>query len=209
MSDELRTAEKWTRPGRFWPFGTRLAIMMTPLLLVVLLVVWGLSRELLHFEGASAGWVLLGIVLLSLVPVLLVILDGLAQSGGSVEVGQVKLALTAAATAQNLVVLPRNVTQQENIAGSATRSITDSSSMQILETLRRARASRVVAIDLEDGTAWWESRLLIVSAGAVRLGRPEVVVFTATREGQQDRFVGWGHPADLLSRLLQANPDYT
>jgi hypothetical protein len=65
-----------------------------------------------------------------------------------------------------------------------------------------------VAIDLEDGSAWWESRLLIICAGAVRLGRPEVVVFTATREGQQDRFVGWAHPAALLDRLLQANPDY-
>ncbi len=174
--------------------------MLTPVLLVVLLVLWGIGRELLHFEDAAAGWVLLGIAVLGVLPILLVVLEGLAAGGGSIEVGKVKVALTAAASAQSLVVVPRNVTQQQNVGGSG--------SEQIIDALRKARAAKVVVVDLEDGHAWWESRLLILASGAVRLGRPEVIVFTATQGGRRDQFVGWAHPVDLVDRLLQANPDF-
>ncbi len=174
--------------------------MLTPVLLVVLLVLWGIGRELLHFEDAAAGWVLLGIAVLGVLPILLVVLEGLAAGGGSIEVGKVKVALTAAASAQSLVVVPRNVTQQQNVG--------DSGSEQIIDALRKARAAKVVVVDLEDGHAWWESRLLILASGAVRLGRPEVIVFTATQGGRRDQFVGWAHPVDLVDRLLQANPDF-
>jgi hypothetical protein len=212
MTEAGQTADRRLETSRkdsgLWPFGARAAILLAPFLLLLLLILWGLTRELLHFESAAAGWVLLGIAVLSLVPLLLVVLDSVTQSGGSLEVGKVKVALTAAASARSLVVLPRNVTQQSNIAGSSTQSLSDSGSMQILDALRRAKASRHVVINLEEGNAWWESRLLIVCAGAVRQGQPEVLVFIATREGRQDRYIGWGNPQELLDRLLQANPDY-
>jgi hypothetical protein len=63
-------------------------------------------------------------------------------------------------------------------------------------------------VSLEDGHAWWESRLLILCAGAVRLGQPQVIVFTATRQGKIDQFVGWGRPNGIRDRLLDANPDF-
>jgi hypothetical protein len=185
---------------RFWPYTANTAVLVTPLLFVVLLVAWGVGREPAHLENAPVGWVLLGIVALSLLPVALLVLEGLAVSGGSVEVGKVKVALTAAAQAQPLVVAPPNVAPGTHI--------TDTGSEQIIEGLRRARSAKVVVVGLEDGHAWWESRLLILSEGAVRLGRPEVMVFTASRQGKPDQFVGWGHPADVRDRLVQANPDY-
>jgi hypothetical protein len=188
------------RPARFWPFGTRAAVLLVPVLLILLLVVWGVSRDPLHFDKAHAGWVLLGIVLLSVLPLLLVVLESVALSGGSIEVGKVKFALTAAATAQSLVVATRNV--------APGASISDTGSAQIIDGLRRARSARIVVVNLEDGHAWWESRLLILCAGAVRLGRPLVIVFTAMRSGRANQFVGWGHPTELLDRLLDANPDY-
>ena len=161
---------------------------------------WALFREALGAEDAPAEWILLAIVILSLLPVALLILDGLASSGGSVEVGQVKIALTAAATARVLTVAPRNVAAGPNIG--------DSGSEQIIDGLQRARSARIVVVNLEDGHAWWESRLLILCSGAVRLGRPEVIVFTASRHGKTDQFVGWAHPAEIQRRLLEANPVY-
>jgi hypothetical protein len=189
-----------TSAERFWPYGTRAAVLLVPLLLVLLLVAWGFARRPLHLETVKPGAVLLGLVILSLLPLVLVLLEGLVSSGGSIEVGQVKVALTAAATAQPLVVATRNVTQGAHVG--------DSGSQQIIDGLQRAQLAKILVVGLEDGHAWWESRLLILCSGAVRLGRPEVIVFTASRRGKPDQFLGWGHPAQIQARLLQANPDY-
>jgi hypothetical protein len=84
----------------------------------------------------------------------------------------------------------------------------DSGSSQILDALKGSSASDVVIVDLEDGHAWWETRLLILCAGATRLGRPRVIVFTAMQEGHSGRFAGWGGPPDLRDRLLDADEGY-
>lgn len=187
---------------RFWPFGAKVAVLLTPALLVLLLLAWGIGRARLHFDNAPAGWVLLGIAVLSIIPLLLVILEGVAASGGSVEVGTVKVALTSAAVSLRTPIVPSNATQQRGIP------LQDSGSSQILEALKDSATSNVVIVDLEDGHAWWETRLLILCAGAVRLGRPHVIVFTAIQEGERDRFVGWGRPHDLRDRLLGSDGGY-
>jgi hypothetical protein len=180
---------------RFWPFSQRAALLLAPVVFVVLLIGWGLGRSVLHFQTVSSGWVLLGIGLISGVPVLLLILEGMAVQGGSVEVGSVKIALTAGATRQAHVVVPRN-------AAPPGAQINDSGSTSILESLRDAKSSNIVVIDLERGQAWWETRLLIVCAGARRLGQPEVVVFVADSAGKPNQFVGWSRAGDLLDVLL-------
>ena len=63
-------------------------------------------------------------------------------------------------------------------------------------------------IDLEDGKAWWETRLLVLLAGAERLKKPAKIVFVSTISGQNKCFHGWAHSNDLLWRLVQANPQY-
>ena len=75
---------------------------------------------------------MLGIVLLSLIPMLLVVLEGIASSGGTVEVGAVKIAMTAAAKSQRLVVVPRN-------AGQPGMPLADSGSTQILDALKNSK----------------------------------------------------------------------
>ena len=196
-----RTQPDRSAPVRFWPFKPSLTMFLAILVLVFLLMAWGFLRELLHFDNVEAGWVLLGIVCLSLIPIVFLLLEGIGSTGGSIEVGQVvKVALTAAAGAQVLVVAPPNVTPSPVIG--------DSGSQQIIQGLRRARTAKIVVVSLEDGHAWWESRLLILCAGAARLGQPRVIVFTATREGRVNQFVGWGHPNDIRDRILDAYPDF-
>lgn len=88
------------------------------------------------------------------------------------------------------------------------RAISDSDTAQILHALHEAANTDMVVIDLEDGEAWWETRLLVLLAGAVRLGRPVAVVFVATDRGCPRRFQGWGEPAKLLRRILRVDPQY-
>ncbi|MFF5014765.1 hypothetical protein [Streptomyces sp. NPDC001165] len=184
----------------FWPFSARAALFLAPLLLVVLAVAWGAARTALGLDTASAGWVLLGIVGLSLLPVLLVVLSGVASTGGSVELGAVKIALTAAAGSQRGLTVPRNVVPQLGV------SLADAGGVEAIASLRNLRGTEVVIVDLEDGHAWWETRLLLLCAGATRLGRPSVVVFTAQQQGRADQFIGWARPADLLERLQESDP---
>lgn len=71
--DSPRKPRAKTGPA-FWPFGARAAVLLAPLLLVVLVVVWAAARTVLGLASVPAGWVLLGIVGLSLLPVLLLVL---------------------------------------------------------------------------------------------------------------------------------------
>lgn len=186
---------------RFWPYEPAPTMVIAVLVLVILLAAWGLLREPLHLDRVDGGWVLFGIVSLAVLPIVLLVLEGIGAAGGSVEIGQVvKVALSAAAGAQTLVLAPPNVTPSPVIG--------DSGSQQIIEGLRRARQSKIVVVSLEDGHAWWESRLLILCVGAVRLGQPQVIVFTATRQGKPDQFVGWARAQDVRDRLLDANRDF-
>jgi len=92
--------------------------------------------------------------------------------------------------------------------GVPAQPVSDSSTGQILDALRAAVSNEVVIVDLESGRAWWETRLLVLVAGAKRHGRPLGIVFLATVGGAPGCFQGWGRPGDLLPALLDANPKY-
>jgi hypothetical protein len=52
------------------------------------------------------------------------------------------------------------------------QAVQDSLTTNILDALKQATDCEVVIIDLEDGRAWWETRLLVLLAGAVKLEGP-------------------------------------
>jgi hypothetical protein len=104
-------------------------------------------------------------------------------------------------------VVPSSVTVPANI-GVRGLPLSDSSTSQILDALRAAVTTPVVVVALEDGNAWWETRLLVLCAGAVRRGRPEAIVFTATLGEAEGVFLGWATPASLLAALLRTRDDY-
>src|SRR5262249_9131629 len=77
-----------------------------------------------------------------------------------------------------------------------------------LASLKDAANNEVVIIDLEDGQAWWETRLLVLLAGASRLNRPDAAVFVATVGGKSHQFQGWGYCRELFCNLLQSDAEY-
>jgi len=88
------------------------------------------------------------------------------------------------------------------------RAVTDSGTHEILAALHEAASHDVVVVDLHEGDAWWETRLLVLLAGAARRGRPNTVVFTGTDGTRPGRFLGWAPPAALLERLLASSAVY-
>lgn len=185
-----------------WPFSTRAALKWTVASLVGLLLLTAALRRFTEWPSGGDAYLLVGIFVVSLLPTILAVLDMLAERRGVIEFRGVKLDFSAAAlSSMSSFAVPQNI-------GVPGHPVTDSDTTQILEALRSATASEVVIIDLLDGHAWWETRLLVLLAGAMRRHRPSAVVFVATEGGVNGRFQGWGSPSDLFPLLLKADPQY-
>jgi len=189
-------------PSRLWPFGIRAALLWAPVLLVGLLISLAILRKIVAWPGELDKVVLTGIVVLSLIPLLLAVIDNLAERRATLEFRGLRLDFSRVA-----VPSPTSVSVPQNI-GAPGRPLTDSDTSQILDVLRAAVTTDVVVVDLEDGHAWWETRLLVLVSGAARLGKPRAIVFLATEAGLARRFAGWAEPAGLLPLLLKADVRY-
>jgi len=188
--------------GMFWPFSARAAVLVAPATLIGLLILLAILRGTVGWPDRRLdGSLLLGIVVLSLVPVLLLVLNSLATQGGSLEAFGVRLRWAEVASATTTVTVSPKLGLQEG------EPLTDASTARILDTLHSATHHDVALVDLKEGEAWWETRLLVLCAGAARLGRPRAIVFVATEEGQEGRFQGWAPPQDLVRRLLAHRVD--
>src|SRR5262249_41085945 len=150
---------------RLWPFHHGLALVAMPVILAVLVVGVVLSSRLLSRPTpASEGIVLNGELILSVVPLGLSVLDVVLERGGTLELVGVKLNIAqVAASPLAAVRMPTN------IGGTPGQPISDSDTSSILDSLRQSSSSDVIIIDLGSGGEWWETRLLVLLAGAVRL----------------------------------------
>jgi hypothetical protein len=189
------------RSGRIWPFGVIPALTAAGALLVVLLVTVVVLDVAAHWPDKRwQGWLMLGVVLLAVTPLLLLILDRVAHAGGSVEFRGIKIAFAAEA-AESVITLPRNMGIPPGLA------IADSGGFQLQAALREAVRNDVLVVDLEEGSAWWETRLLTLCVGAHRRGQVRAVVFIATDRTVARTFQGWATPGRLARALLDANPE--
>jgi hypothetical protein len=188
---------------RFWPFNPRISVVMSIAILVGLIIIFVALRLTIEWPGKeSETTVLIGILLFSLLPILLTLIDVFIERGGVFEYRGVKVDFSKVPKiGTSGLTVPINI-------GVPGQPVNDSSTMQILDALRKATGCDVVIIDLEDGQAWWETRLLVLLAGAVRLKKPAKVVFLGKDGGADKSFHGWGHPDELLPYLLQAHPQY-
>ncbi len=188
---------------RFWPHRPIVSIITAVLILVCLAVFLVISKKFFHWPSReSETTVLVTIITISFLPVLFAILDAMFERGGIVEYGKLKVDFSQAPRSG----LP-DVTVPVNI-GVPGQSVTDSSTMEILDALKTATACDVVVVDLEEGEAWWETRLLVLLAGAARMNKPDKIVFVGTDGGTKRRFQGWAPPLELLEKLLRCDPQY-
>lgn len=188
---------------KFWPFPPRYSLISVAVSLVALLLAVVTLRALWQWPSQqSETVVLIGILLLSLLPIALALLDVIIERGAVIEYGSMKIDFSR--HKQNEAT---GFTVAPNI-GVQGRPVTDSETTQILDTLRQATTSEVVIIDLGDGHAWWETRLLVLLAGAVRHKKPDKIVFVAGDANLDRRFQGWSYAEELLPKLVTAHPQY-
>jgi hypothetical protein len=148
----------------------------------------------------SDNLLLIGILIIGLIPLALVLIDALIQRGGSLSFQGITIDLAATTSPAVDFRIDTNI-------GVEGETVSDSSSRQILDALRKSATSDIAVLDLEDGKAWWETRLFILAAGAVRLGKPRAIVFGASTDRQAKTFLGWASPRSLLDALLDGrNP---
>jgi hypothetical protein len=172
-----------------------------PLVALGLLAALIAAKQLSDWPGPSSdNLLLIGVLILSLLPVVLVLVDVVAQQGGAIAFREVRIDFAGAVAPTSSITIPRAL-------GLPGVPVSDSTTTQIIDTLRNAAGTEIVVVDLEEGDAWWETRLLVLCAGATRMGRPRAIVFLATK-GTPQQFQGWAPPAELLRALLRAEQGY-
>jgi hypothetical protein len=195
-----------TQRAALWPWAAAWALAAVPTALVVLVVAEALLNRWTGVPGDShQGWVLVGIVLLSVLPVLLLLLDNIASSGGSFQApGGVKISFEAASA--RVAATVTSTTLSENLGTLGTEAANQSGMRSILRALRASERTEVTVVDLRDGHTWWESRFFILVASAARRRSNQALAVIATDNEQPRRFVGWADPMRLLELHLAAHP---
>ena len=166
--------------SRYWPFEARWAFFASLVLVpgLVALAVW-LYRPAGPLATRLTFPPLLLAVLLGLLPVALVILNGVR----SVEAAGVKVAFVAVRDVVNTggVDIARSFITDNlrnpplTVVDAALVSAKDT----IIAALKDAAGTDCVVADLKAGDDWWDTRLLVLVAGAARLASPKAVVFTS------------------------------
>ena len=188
---------------KFWPYQPKVSILSAIIILIGLLILSAILRSTIGWPSdGSTNTVLIGILFLSLLPLLLSILDVIIDRGGTIGYKDFKIDFSKVQkAAESHFIIPANI-------GMRGQPVADSGTSNILDTLKDATSTSTAVIDLEDGHAWWETRLLVLLAGAERLRKPEKIVFVAKNEGKDQCFQGWCNPSELLHCLLEVNPLY-
>ena len=188
---------------RLWPFSPRTSVISAAAVLAGLLLLVAVFRALLDWPSAqSENIVLIGVVLIGLLPIALAVFDAIIDRGAIIEYAGVTIDFS-----RSREVGTHGFTVPANI-GVRGESVADSGTTEILDALKSATANDIVIINLEDGRAWWETRLLVLLAGAERLGKPEIVVFVGKDARKDQQFLGWAYAKDLLPCLAEAHLEY-
>jgi hypothetical protein len=197
-----------TTAVRLWPYSGAAAVVAVPMLWILLGLLVFVARTYLDLPvGTFDRPVLFVFLALGAMPLGLLLLDFIAAKGAVVGNDWIKIDFS------KTVVESGNVRREasglpDNIISPA-ESIQDSGGMKMVAAIRKATVTEIVCIDLKDGNAWWETRLLVLCACALGAGSAlRAIVFVGKRNNKERMFLGWATPAQLLAALLDANPEY-
>lgn len=185
---------------KLWPYENQLAFLAVPLVGLTFVMVFVAGQHWGVWHGEMGGQTVIVVATISVLPLLLIVLDLFMLSGAVVDIKGVKLDFSKvqqperAGGAQGFE-LPEN-------AGVAGAVVSDTSPMSIQQTLSIGSEYRIVVANIKSGKAWWVTRLLVLCAGAVRTGSPDIIVFLGKKENVLDYFLGFGRPVDLLEAIL-------
>jgi hypothetical protein len=169
-----------------------------------LILVFLVLAKVTGWPNAQNGWplaVMLAVVI-ALLPTIARTLTFLQQSRASIEAPfGVKISFANAIVGADVKTLPENLVQPGAM-------IAESGVGELDRAAQDATAQTVVVIDLEDGQAWYWTRLFAVAATAALLGAPKLMVLVGRRGGRPRRLGGWIRPQDFVRALSQHDLRY-
>ncbi len=190
-----------------WPYGTRGALFASAIIWFVMVLVLATMRTYLGWpDDKSFNLAALIIIALGLIPIAFRLLDFAASRRAVLDIKDVKIDFSRIDFDQPEV--QRETSGIPDNIGVSGPIVSDTSPMNIIQTLKDATKSEIVVIDLKEGDAWWVTRLLALSAGAVRAGSPMAFVFIGTKENHSHQFLGWAEPKPILDNILRAKEEY-
>ncbi|MBK9014720.1 MAG: hypothetical protein IPM82_11930 [Saprospiraceae bacterium] len=118
---------------KLWPYKPSSSILLALVLMAVLITAFILLGKVLNWPAKDSDvTVLIGVLLFSILPVVLVLIDAIMERGGSFEIEGFKINLPETTTNSALgFAVPDNI-------GAPGQPITDSSTTQILDALSKA-----------------------------------------------------------------------
>ena len=190
-----------------WPFGSRGALLAAPLIWLVLGVSFGLSHHFLAWPNKEGGnTVLLLAVAIGFVPTLLAVLDYIASSRAAMDIKGIKIDFSQGEVKRLTIELPPNLMQTGVAANDSApieiSSVLDSFLSPSQLRLTSLASNPIIRVNIGKGDEWWVSRLLVLTAGAVRMGLRGAIVFVSDNLNPNS-FLGWASPADTLGALME------
>ena len=190
-----------------WPTGGRGALLAAPLIWLALGVALGLAHKLWGWPNKDSGnTVLLLTVAVGFVPILLAVLDYIASSRAAMDIRGVKIDFSQGEVKRLTIELPPNLGQAGVGASDAApldiTNVLDSALSSPLSAVETLASNPIIRVNLGKGDAWWVSRLLVVTAGAVRTGVPGAIAFVGDNPTPRT-FFGWASPAETLASLME------
>lgn len=181
-----------------WPFGTRAALLAAAFIWFAIVLIFAATRTYLGWpDDISLKLAALIVIALGLIPLAFRLLDFPASRCAVLDIKGVKIDFSRVDLDQPEVRretpgIPDNI-------GVSGPIVSDTSPMNIIQTLRDATKNEIIVIELKEGDAWWVTRLLALTAGAVRAGSPKAFVFIGMKENRSHQFLCWTEPRHATS----------
>jgi hypothetical protein len=130
----------------------------------------------------------------AMLPIVARVLTFMQRSGGSLKSPLLGLELSFATVGTDTKTFSQPIIQQGNVQ-------TESGQEELEQSAQDARRHSTIVVDLEDGRAWYLTRLFALAATAVLLGAPQVIVLIGQRGGNSKQVGGWIRPQDFVTAL--------
>jgi hypothetical protein len=165
---------------------------------VVAMLTFALLSGAAGWPNATSGWPLaVGVALaLALLRATGPALDYLQQVGAKVETPFLKLDFAGVARVAGAPGQPW-VLSDDLIRKSP--SIPDSALPELERSVENFVNQAEIVVDLEDGGAWYTTRIFAVAATAMEIGSPQSIILIGQRNGIPRQFGGWVKPADIVT----------
>lgn len=159
------------------------------------------------WPNATSGWpVAVGVSLvLAFLRIIGPILDYLRQAGAKLDTPLIKLDFAGAA--QVVVATSQSWVLSDDLIRKSP-SVPDSTLPELERGVQNFPSQAEIVVDLEDGGAWYTTRVFAVAATAMEIGSPRAIVLVGQRNGIPRQFGGWVKPEDVVTAFSRQDQKF-